>query len=52
VTIAERTNRTIGDTATTFIAAEANFRLDRIVAAARGVPASDFFRTSRHRPRR
>jgi glutamate dehydrogenase len=43
VTIAERTNRTIGDTATTFFAAEANFRLDRIVAAASGVPATDFF---------
>jgi glutamate dehydrogenase len=43
VTVAGRTNRAIGDTATTFFAAEANFRLDRIVAAARGVPANDFF---------
>ncbi|MBR1326873.1 NAD-glutamate dehydrogenase [Bradyrhizobium ottawaense] len=43
VTVAERTNRVIGDTATTFFAAEANFGLDRIIAAARGVPASDFF---------
>src|SRR5216683_3019695 len=43
VTVAERTNRAIGDTATTFFAAEANFRLDRIIAAARGVPANDFF---------
>lgn len=43
VTVAERTNRAIGDTATTFFAAEANFGLDRIIAAARGVPASDFF---------
>jgi glutamate dehydrogenase len=42
-TVAERTNRAIGDTATTFFAAEANFRLDRIIAAARGVPANDFF---------
>ncbi|MBR2117247.1 MAG: NAD-glutamate dehydrogenase [Afipia sp.] len=43
VTVARRTNRAIGDTATTFFAAEANFRLDRIIAAARGVPANDFF---------
>jgi glutamate dehydrogenase len=43
VIVAGRTNRAIGDTATTFFAAEANFRLDRIIAAARGVPASDFF---------
>jgi len=42
-TVAERTNRAIGDTATTFFAAEANFRVDRIIAAARGVPANDFF---------
>jgi len=43
VTVAERANRGIGDTATTFFAAEANFRLDRIIAAARSVPANDFF---------
>ena len=43
VEVAERTNRAIGDTATTFFAAEANFRLDRIIAAARTVPANDFF---------
>src|SRR6202022_2740050 len=43
VTVAERPNRAIGDTATTFFAAEANFGLDRIIAAARGVPANDFF---------
>jgi glutamate dehydrogenase len=43
VTVAERTSRAIGDTATTFFAAEANFGLDRIIAAARGVPASDVF---------
>jgi glutamate dehydrogenase len=43
VTVAERTNRAIGDTAATFFAAEANFGLDRIMAAARGVPANDFF---------
>jgi glutamate dehydrogenase len=43
VAVAGRTNRAIGDTATTFFAAEANFRLDRIIAAARGVPANDFF---------
>jgi glutamate dehydrogenase len=43
VTVAERTHRLIGDTATTFFAAEANFGLDRIIASARGVPASDFF---------
>jgi glutamate dehydrogenase len=43
VTVAERTSRTIGDAATTFFAAEANFHLDRIIAAARSVPASDKF---------
>jgi glutamate dehydrogenase len=43
VTVAGRTNRHIGDTATTFFAAEANFRLDRIFAAARGVSANEFF---------
>ncbi|WMT73176.1 NAD-glutamate dehydrogenase [Bradyrhizobium sp. Ash2021] len=43
VTVAERTNRVIGDTATTFFAAEAYFGLDRIIAAARGVTANDFF---------
>jgi glutamate dehydrogenase len=43
VTVAGRTNRAIGDTAATFFAAETNFRLDRIIAAARGVPANDFF---------
>jgi glutamate dehydrogenase len=41
VTVAERTSRTIGDAATTFFAAEANFRLDRLIAAARSVPAND-----------
>ncbi|WP_431015995.1 NAD-glutamate dehydrogenase [Bradyrhizobium pachyrhizi] len=43
VTVAERTKRPIGDAAATFYAAEANFRLDRIVAAARSVPANDYF---------
>jgi glutamate dehydrogenase len=43
VTVAERTTRPIGDAAATFFAAEANFRLDRIVAAARSVPANDYF---------
>jgi glutamate dehydrogenase len=43
VAVAGRTNRAIGETATTFFAAEATFRLDRIIAATRGVPASDFF---------
>jgi glutamate dehydrogenase len=43
VTVAGRTNRAIGDTATTFFAAEANFGLDRIIAAARSVPANDYF---------
>src|SRR5258707_1650094 len=43
VTVAGRTNRAIGDTATTFFAAETNFRLDRIIVAARGVPANDYF---------
>jgi glutamate dehydrogenase len=43
VTVAGLTNRAIGNTAATFFAAEANFRLDRIIAAARAVPANDFF---------
>jgi glutamate dehydrogenase len=43
VTIAERTSRTIGDAATTYFAAEANFHVDRIIAAARSVLASDKF---------
>ena len=43
VTVAERTGRSIGDAAATFFAAEADFRLDRIIAAARSVPASDHF---------
>ena len=43
VTVAERTNRTIGDAAMTFFAAEANFHLDRIITAARDVPANDNF---------
>jgi glutamate dehydrogenase len=43
VTVAERTNRAIGDAATTFFAVGANFGLDRIIAAARDVPANDFF---------
>jgi glutamate dehydrogenase len=42
-TVAERTTRPIGDAAATFFAAEANFRLDRIIAAARSVPANDYF---------
>ncbi len=41
VTVAERTGRTIGEAATTFFAAEANFRLDRLIAAARSVSAND-----------
>ncbi len=43
VTVAERTARPIGDAAATFFDAEANFRLDRIIAAARSVPANDYF---------
>ena len=43
VTVAERTDRAIGDAAATFFAAEADFRLDRIIAAAREVPANDYF---------
>jgi glutamate dehydrogenase len=41
VTVAERTGRSIADAATTFFAAEANFRLDRLMAAARNVSAND-----------
>jgi glutamate dehydrogenase len=43
VTVAERTSRAISDAAATFFAAEANFHLDRIIAAARSVPANDNF---------
>ncbi|QEN88331.1 NAD-glutamate dehydrogenase [Labrys sp. KNU-23] len=43
VLVAGRTGRAIGDTAATFYAAEANFQLDRIVSAARAVPANDYF---------
>jgi glutamate dehydrogenase len=43
VLVADRAGRTIGDTAATFFAAEASLRLDRIVVAARGVPANDHF---------
>ncbi|WP_245321189.1 NAD-glutamate dehydrogenase [Bradyrhizobium sp. NAS96.2] len=43
VTVAERTTRAIGDAAATFFAAEAKFRLDLIIAAARSVPANDYF---------
>jgi glutamate dehydrogenase len=43
VTVAERTTRAIGDAAATFFATEANFRLDRIIAAARSVPVNDHF---------
>jgi glutamate dehydrogenase len=43
VTVAARSHRYFADTATTFFAAVANFRLDRIIAVARGVSANDFF---------
>jgi len=43
VTVMERASRSIGDAAATFFAAEANFRLDRIITAERSVPANDCF---------
>ena len=43
MTVAGRTSRANGEAATTFFAADADFRLHRIIAAARGVPANDFF---------
>ncbi|WP_314964336.1 NAD-glutamate dehydrogenase domain-containing protein, partial [Bradyrhizobium cosmicum] len=43
MTVAERTTRAIGDAATTFFAAEANFHLHPIIVAARSVPANDHF---------
>jgi len=43
VTVAERTSRAIGDAATTFFAAEADFHLNPIIVAARSVPANDHF---------
>ena len=46
VTVAERTSRTISDAATTFFAAEANFRLDRLIAAARNIPANEITNVS------
>ena len=45
MTVTERTTRAIGDAAATFFAAEANFRLDRIIAAARsGIPRAAVLR--------
>ncbi|MDQ0396341.1 NAD-glutamate dehydrogenase [Labrys monachus] len=43
VLVAGHNSRTIADTAATFFAAEADFRLDRIVGAARTVPANDYY---------
>ena len=43
VTVAENTGRDIADAAATFFAAKASFRLDRVIAAARDIPANDYF---------
>ncbi|HVX92180.1 MAG TPA: NAD-glutamate dehydrogenase [Xanthobacteraceae bacterium] len=41
--VADRTGRAVADVASTYFAAEALFRLDRITAAARGIVISDYF---------
>ena len=41
--VADRTGKPVADVAATYFAAEAFFRLDRIVAAARGIAVSDYF---------
>jgi glutamate dehydrogenase len=43
VLIADRTRKPIDAIAATYFAAEAHFRIDRVVAAARGVPVADYF---------
>ena len=43
VLVADRTKKPIADVAATYFAAEAYFRLDRVVAAARGIVVSDYF---------
>jgi glutamate dehydrogenase len=43
VLIADRTGKTMDVIAATFFAAEAFFRIDRVVAAARSIPVSDYF---------
>jgi len=43
VLVAEKAGRSISETAATWFAAEAVFRLDHIVVAARAVPANDYF---------
>jgi len=52
VAVGGRTNRAIGDTAATFFAAEAKFRLDRITPPHAACRRTIFFETSGHRPRR
>jgi glutamate dehydrogenase len=43
VLIADRTGKPIDAIAATYFAAEAHFRIDRVVTAARGVPVADYF---------
>jgi glutamate dehydrogenase len=43
VLIADRTQKPIAAIAATYFAAEAHFRIDRVVAAARAVPVADYF---------
>ncbi len=43
VLVAERTGRNIPDVAATYFAAEAFFRIDRIVASARAIVVADYF---------
>ena len=43
VLIADRTKKPIAAIAATYFAAEAYFRVDRVVAAARGIVVSDYF---------
>jgi glutamate dehydrogenase len=43
VLIADRTGKPIDAIAATYFAAESHFRIDRVAAAARGVPVADYF---------
>jgi glutamate dehydrogenase len=43
VLVANRTAKPVAEVAATYFAAGAYFRLDRIVGAARGIPATDYF---------
>jgi glutamate dehydrogenase len=43
VMVADRTKKSVEAVAATYFAAQAYFRLDRLIAAARAIPISDYF---------